>query len=555
MHEGFIGLFIILGISVFLGILGAWAFRRMHIPQVVGYIAIGLLIGESGFKLVRMADITALQPFNLFALGIIGFLVGGEIHISTLKKYAKQFTAILIGEGLAAFILVGLSSFAVLWLVTQNFNTALAGGIILGAIASATDPASTIDVLWEYRSRGVLTTAVVAIVAMDDALAMILYGLGTSIAEIIAGGGGSMSAHVIKISIELFGAVALGVVLALVLSFFLRWLHKPERSLSLALGMILLSVGLAVWAGMDVIMATMTLGFVLANVVPRRSKALFGVIRNFSIPVYVVFFVFVGARLSIGNMPPWLWGIVLLYVLFRSLGKVFGAWIGAKSTNSDPVIRKYLGSSLFAQGGVAVGLSIMASHHMQHIMVAENMSLGDMIIFTVTATTLIVQVIGPAFVKWSIKRSGEIGRNVTEEDIIEEFTVKDVMDTPVITVPESESLRSIATLFSSHDQTVYPVINSDNRVIGTISPEELKGVLVDHSSWEWLLAADVMIDAEDYVVQDSPLAETLDKMRDLQLEQLTVVESEDDLRSVGMLISHQVRKRVTEEVFIRQQSK
>jgi Kef-type K+ transport system membrane component KefB len=555
MHEGFIGLFIILGVSVFWGILGAWGFRKMHIPQVVGYIAIGLLIGESGFKLIRMADITALQPFNLFALGIIGFLVGGEIHISTLKKYAKQFTAILIGEGVTAFLLVGLSSFTVLWLVTHNFNTALAGGIVLGAIASATDPASTIDVLWEYRSRGVLTTAVIAIVAMDDALAMILYGLGTSTAEILAGGGVSLGAQVLKISVELLGAVALGAVLALVLSFFLRWLHKPERSLSLALGMILLSVGFAEWAGMDVIMATMTLGFVLANVVPRRSRELFKVIRNFSIPIYVVFFVFVGARLSLSNMPSWLWGIVGLYVLFRSVGKISGAWLGAKVTNSEPVVRKYLGTSLFAQGGVAVGLSIMASQHMQHIMVTDSMALGDMIIFTVTATTLIVQVIGPVFVKWSIKSSGEAGRNVTEEDVIEELLVKNVMDTPVVTVPESESVRRIVALFSVHDQMIYPVTNKENRVIGTISPDELKDVLSDQSSWEWLLAADVMIDAEDYVIQNAPLADTLQKMRDLQLEQLTVVEGEDDLRSVGMLISHQVRKRIAEEIFSRQQNK
>lgn len=555
MHEGFVGLFIILGVSVFLGILGAWAFRKMRVPQVVGYIAIGLLIGESGFKLVRMADIAALQPFNLFALGIIGFLVGGEIHISTLKKYAKQFTAILIGEGVAAFLLVGTASFIVLWLVTQNFNSALAGGIVLGAIASATDPASTIDVLWEYRSRGVLTTAVIAIVAMDDALAMILYGVGTSIAGMLAGGGESLSSHAIRISIELFGAVGLGIVFALVLSFFLRWLHKPERSLSLALGMILLAVGLSTWAGMDVIMATMTLGFVLANVVPRRSKALFEVIRNFSIPVYVMFFVFVGARLSVKNMPIWLWGIVLLYVLFRSLGKMSGAWLGAKVTNSEPSVRKYLGTSLFAQGGVAVGLSIMASQHMQGIEVTENMSLGDMIIFVVTATTLIVQVIGPAFVKWSIKSSGEMGRNVTEEDIIEELNVKDVMDTPVVTVQKNESLRRIVALFSSHDQMIYPVVNTDGRVIGTISPDELKDVLSDQSSWEWLLAADVMIEAEDYVVQNFPLTETIKKMRDLQIEQLTVVESEDDLRSVGMLISHQVHKRIAEELFKRKQSK
>ena len=131
-----------------------------------------------------------LKTFNLFALGIIGFLVGGELKVDTFKKYARQFTAILLGEGLLAFLLVGGATFFLLKMVTGNLTAALAGAVVLGAIASATDPASTIDVIWEYRSKGVMTTAIIAIVALDDALAMTLYGLGNSTAKLITSDSG-----------------------------------------------------------------------------------------------------------------------------------------------------------------------------------------------------------------------------------------------------------------------------------------------------------------------------------------------------------------------------
>src|SRR6056297_1932080 len=98
------GLLTIIGLCIFLGAIGAWVFQKLHVPQVVGYIVIGVIIGESGFRFVEMADIVALRPFNLFALGLIGFLVGGELHGSIFKKHGKQFTAILLGEGLAAFL-------------------------------------------------------------------------------------------------------------------------------------------------------------------------------------------------------------------------------------------------------------------------------------------------------------------------------------------------------------------------------------------------------------------------------------------------------------------
>ncbi|NCD32068.1 MAG: CBS domain-containing protein [Spartobacteria bacterium] len=552
-HSFNLGVLFILGLGVFGGMLGAWFFQRIKFPQVVGYIVIGLIIGESGLKLVRSADIEALRPFNMFALGIIGLLVGGELRIDTFKKYARSFTAILLGEGLLAFLIVGALSFAIIHYVTGSFVISLATCIVFGAIASATDPASTIDVLWEYRSRGVLTTSLTAIVALDDALAMTLYGLGTSVARVLTSEGGSMMSGVLSIGVELFGSFILGTVFAMVLIFLLRWLHQPEKSLALALGLMLLAISLAVALQMDVILATMTIGFVLANYAERRSAALFKMLKGFSVPIYVLFFVLVGARLGLSKMPFWLITLVLLYVIGRSIGKWGGAWLGAKITHSDDVVRRYLGLGLMAQGGVAIGLSIMASQHLGHIQVTETLSLGEVIIFAVTATTLIVQLIGPPMVKVAIKLAGETGRNVTEEDIIESWTVADVIEGDIVTISESDSLLEVVDIFVNNEFTVYPIVNEKQHIVGMINMTALKSVMNDRDSWQWLLASDVMEPPGTTLYPDMPLNEAINQMTELNLDQVAVVGTAESQVPVGVVSNYHIRKRVSEELIKRQE--
>jgi len=135
------GILLLFGIGIFGGIMSAVVVKRLSIPQVLGYILMGVIIGVSGLKLVSLHDIEMLKPFNYFALGIIGFLVGSEIHFETLKKYGKQFTSILLAEGVLAFVLVCVPVTLIMMRVTHSLNIALATGIVFGAIASATDPA------------------------------------------------------------------------------------------------------------------------------------------------------------------------------------------------------------------------------------------------------------------------------------------------------------------------------------------------------------------------------------------------------------------------------
>jgi CBS domain-containing protein len=290
------------------------------------------------------------------------------------------------------------------------------------------------------------------------------------------------------------------------------------------------------------------------NMLPNRSASLFDSVRSFSTPIYVLFFVLAGARLSITQMPGWLWGIVIIYVIGRSIGKVLGSYIGARWTGSEPVVRRYLGLGLFAQGGVAIGLSIMASHYLAGVTISENMTLGDVVIFGIAATTLIVQLFGPPMVKVALKLSGESGRNVTREDVIDSWTAGDVMETDVITVQESDPIAKAAQMFVKHDYLVYPVVDRHHRMAGVLPLQGLKDVLSNPDSWTWLLVSDIMRPVQQKVFSSSNLKEILDQMIELNIDQIPVVAPGNGDVPVGLLDRAKVRERIDIEVFRRRQA-
>ena len=544
----------ILGLSIIGGLVGASFFQKLRIPQVVGFIVIGLIVGDNGLKLVKHTDVATLQPFTIFALGIIGFLVGGELKAETFRKYARQFFAILLGEGITAFLLVGISTGLFIYFVFHNISAAFAAGIVFGAVASATDPASTIDVLWEYRSLGILTTSLTAIVALDDALAMVLYGLATGLVKMAAGVSDSVFKEIGKVLLELLGAVVLAFIGAAILRFLLLRIKLLQKNFAFAIGLLLLLISIAVKANMDVILTSMAMGCILVNMLPSRSATLFEFVRSFSTPIYVLFFVLAGARLSITQMPGWLWYIVFIYVIGRSAGKMAGTYIGARLTGSEPVVRRYLGLGLFAQGGVAIGLSIMASHYLSGVTIDGNLMLGDVVIFGIAATTLIVQLFGPPMVKLALKLSGEAGRNVTREDVVDSWTVADVMDAEVVSFRENDLIAKAAQIFVRHDYLVYPVLNNKDQIIGILSLEALKDVLSNPDSWNWLLVSDVMRPIKQKVFSNSPLKEILNQMNDLNIDQIPVIKQGDGDVPIGVLDKARIKERIDIEVFRRRQA-
>ncbi len=520
MHSGVLLLF---GIGIVGGLVSALMAQKVKIPQVLGYIVAGLILGESGFKVVSIADITALEPFNNFALGIIGFLVGSELKFGTLKKYAPQFSSLLIAEGTLAFFLVLLGTGGVLYAVTGSLPVSISGGIILGAIASATDPASTISVLWEQRSAGMLTTTIIAVIALDDALAMVLYGIGSGVAQVMVGGGEvSVAGEMGKVGVELGSSALIGIIAGFLVAFIMKQSKKAEQAVALSLGIVLLAIGLAVNFHLDIIIVAMAIGVILANMVPIRSEELISFFKTISLPIYAIFFVLIGARITIGAMPGWLWAIVLIYVLFRSIGKYVGARIGAKIAKAEPVVQKYAGLGLFAQGGVAIGLSIMASHHFKEVVVTDTLMLSDVIVFTVATTTLFVQIIGPFAVKLATKLSGEANRDLTEEDIIAGKTVEDCTSSIIPKVQPGATVQMLLDILTKTDASFIPVVDKNEKFYGTVSLTEVKETFLDPECWNWMIVSDIMNSEQESLEATLPLEEGMKYLSQLHTDQLAV---------------------------------
>jgi len=538
---------LVIGLAILFGTVGARVFQRLHIPQVVGYIAIGVAIGQSGLGIIGKDALDNLLPFNFFAFGIIGFIVGGELRREIFEKYGRQFFAILLTEGIGAFLVVSVLVSSVAILLGQNIIVSIAMGIVFGAISSATDPASTASVLWEYKTRGVLTTTVYAIVALDDALALILFSVAASIAgKIIGNGSCGLFSTLGHAAYELIGAAVLGIAVGFVLNFVLRRMRDRDRSLAFIIGAMALVIGTTMTLKIDTILATMALGVTLANLAPRRSRETFQTVERFAPPIYVLFFVIAGARLHIQGMPGWMWILVVPYLVGMASGKMTGAYLGARWSGAAPVIRKFLGMSLFSQAGVAVALSLVAADKFPD-------TIGPIIIATIAATTFISEIIGPPCVKVAVKAAGEVGLNVTEEDLMLTHKAGDMVNRALPSFTENVRLTDILHTIAETDAMSYPVTDADGKLTGIITIEELKQTFIAEGLTDWLVAFDLMRPVPDAVTEAMPLAEAVTRMREQELEYLPVIAAEGDTRLVGMLELSAVNRSLAKEVLRRHQ--
>jgi Kef-type K+ transport system membrane component KefB len=537
---------LVLGIAAFGGTVGAKIFQRLRIPQVVGYIVIGLILGGSALNVISRQVDQSLSPFNIFALGIIGFMIGGELQYDIFKRYGRQFIIILLAEGLSAFVVVGIGTTVTSYLFTGNLDQSLALGLVLGAISSATAPAATVDVLWEYKTRGILTRTILAVVALDDGLALLLYGFATSFAGVLLGRGhDSWFADLLVPLWEIFGAVALGIIAGLALVTIFRYVDETDKLLTFAIASVALTIGLAIVLRVESILAAMVLGATLVNLRPRKSRDAFELVEAFSPPIYVLFFVLVGASLNLARLPLWVVVLALVYVVGRSSGKITGAWFGAVIAKAPASVRKYLGICLFSQAGVAIGLSLLASQRFADTM-------GEAIILVVTVTTFLVQIIGPISVKIGVTRAGEVGMNITEEDLVQTHSTADVMrkDVPIITA--GMSLSQVIDIVSGTEAFYFPVVSDGRKLIGGITLHGIRNTFAARDLNDWLVALDIMEPVIATVTPSTPLADALEKARQSELDYLPVV-SETDNTFLGLLDGPAVHRLLSAEVLSRQE--
>ena len=545
---------VVIGFAIFVGTVGGRIFQRLHIPQVVGYIAIGLLVGQSGLNLIKAEAIQTLAPFNFFALGVIGFIIGGELRKDVLQKHGRQFLIILLAEGLGPFLLVTVLVTGVALIITGNAAVAVALGLIFGAIASATAPAATVSVLWEYKTRGPLTRTVYAIVALDDGLALLLFGIASSIASVLMGldGNHGFLFALGQAAYELLLGIALGVGAGLLLNFVLRRVGETDKTLAFIIGAVALLIGTGRMLKVDIILAAMALGVTLVNLAPHRSREAFKTVDRFAPPIYVLFFVIVGAGISLKGMPPWMWALAVPFVLGRMAGKLLGARLGARWAGESPTVRKYLGYCVFCQGGVAVGLAIVAAGKFS---VNPDDQLANQIagavVTIVAATTFLFELIGPPAVKYAVKKAGEVGLNVTEDDLIASYSAGDVMNRRAPRFHKDDTLGHILTTIAESEANAFPVVNDQNHVIGVITINELKQSFIAQGMAGWMVAADLMLPVPGSTTAKTPLASALEMMRGRQLEFLPVVADQDDPALAGMLELRAVDRALSQEILRR----
>lgn len=541
----------LIGIIMFFGALGGWVFKKLKIPQVVGYIVIGVLIGSSGFQVLGKETIAALNPVSSVALSLIGFLVGAELKFDVIKKYGKQFIGILLFESITPFFIVCLLVTSVSFIFTKDMTISLPLGLLLGAICSATAPAATTDVLVEYRTRGPLTTTVYGIVAMDDAVALILYAVASTIAAPILGGHSvSFTQQLLSIGRDIFGSIIIGGAFGFLLSMIIRHLLTDEgRILSFALGSLFLSTGVCILFQFDNILAAMSVGFFMVNFAPIKTRSVFKLVEKFTPPVYVLFFVLVGAKLDIWIITPYLGLIAILYVVGRTVGKTIGASFGALITKAPVTVRKFLPFCLLSQAGVAIGLSIAAGNDFPN-------SIGPQILLIITATTFIVQLLGPICVKYGVTKAGETGLNITEEDIKKNTKVSDIIfgtekicskDSPAI-VLENETIKTILDSFSRQQNLNYVVKNAKGVLVGIISLEHLKEVLQIGEFAETLLAMDIMDEPSVTCNPEMELPEVYDLFEKYDKEAIPIVATDNEVCGIveKITLDHYLHARILE---------
>jgi Kef-type K+ transport system membrane component KefB len=384
--------FIVLGIALIVGVLFGKFLNKLKIPAVAGYIIAGLLLGKSGFDIISSGFIEDLSFISDFALGIIAFNIGSELELSVIKKLGKSIFIIAICEALGAFILVT----GITFLITKDMAIAL----ILGAVSSATAPAATVMVLREYNANGPLTSTLLGVVAVDDAICLMIYAIASSIAKVFIKHEVITLYKVVVYPVqEIILSIIVGGIIGILLAYLIKISTKEMEMISFIIGIIILTDGIATMLTLSPLLTSMSLGIMVANISSNHKRA-FSSIERFSPPIITVFFILAGARLDISLIPK-IGLIGIAYLILRITGKIAGASLGGVISKASYTVRRYIGLGLLSQVGVAVGLAIVVNREF------AGTKLGNIVITILLATTIITEIIGPVATKYAIIKAKE----------------------------------------------------------------------------------------------------------------------------------------------------
>lgn len=417
-----------LSIAIIAGLLLSRAAKKVQLPAVTAYLIAGILIGPyllgsfgvSGLGFTSLENVKEYSVFCDVALGFIAFDIGNEFRVSQLKRIGKQATIVAIIQGCCATLLVDVVLIGLHFLMPDKLSVSSA--ILLGAIAAATAPASTLMVVKQYKAKGPLTNMLLPVVAIDDAVCLIVYAISFGIARALQNGAVSIASVLIEPLMEVVCSLLLGAVMGYLLTIMEKHFHSNSKRLSIIIAFVIFTVALSmltfdiggIHIGFSSLLVCMMTGTMFCNTC-NFSEEMMERANKWTAPLYILFFALSGAELELSVFTNFaIIAIGVIYVISRSAGKMGGASLGCKLMNCEDSVRKYLGITLLPQEGVALGMSMKAAAAMG----GDGQMIRNIILFAV----LVYELVGPLMTKIALTKAGEIS---PKPEIVKRANVKD----------------------------------------------------------------------------------------------------------------------------------
>ena len=392
--------------------------KLLDLPAVTAYLVAGVLIGPFFLGRLGIAGLgfthETVGSFELvsdIALGFIAFTMGNEFRITKLKKIGKQATFVAVFQAVCATIFVDAALIALHFAFPEVISVPSA--IILGAIATATAPAATLMVINQYKAKGKLTEILMPIVALDDAVGLVVFSVSFGIAKAMVSGKADLVSILVNPLIEIVLSLLLGALMGLLFTWLERFFKSWSKRLAMSVTFVVLTVAISllkfelpggVHIGFSSLLTCMMLGTVFCNICDF-SEELMDRLDRWTAPLFVMFFVLSGAELDLGVFANIIFvGVGIVYIIFRSAGKYFGARWSSEMVKCDPMIQKYLGITLLPQAGVALGMCVTMRNASDVFAMSDISVVVNITLFAV----LIYELFGPSMTKWALTKAGEI---------------------------------------------------------------------------------------------------------------------------------------------------
>ena len=405
-------IFLSLSIALLAGLLLSRLAKLVKLPAVTAYLISGVLIGPFVLGALNIPGIgiisEQIEGFGLIsdlALGFIAFSMGNEFRLSQLKKIGKQATVIGVLQALITTIVVDVALIALHFAMPDTLS--IPAAIVLASVATATAPAATLMVVKQYKAKGPVTDVLLPVVALDDAVGLVVFAISFGIARSMGTAGVSPLAIILEPLLEIVLSLLLGFVMGLLFTLCEKYFHSRSKRMAVSVTFVMLTVALSglkfeigdIHIAFSSLLACMMLGTVFCNIC-EVSEELMDRADRWTTPVLILFFVINGAELDLSVFAQWTVVVVgIIYIIARSLGKYYGANISARITKSDPNIIKYLGITLLPQAGVALGMAIKAIELGPDGAIVRNITLFAVLIY---------EIVGPFLTKMALTKAGDI---------------------------------------------------------------------------------------------------------------------------------------------------